>query len=125
MFSSPGSAISHVSFCDNGESGDVHSGVGENECPDGTSLIAKFNWVLNSFVFEKGFDESAITISNVDLGEEGEGPSGVVQFTIGGEAELHYSAEAIAKLGQYLDVVRQASRVVVTRQEGTAGTEAL
>ncbi len=123
MFSSPGSAISHVSFCDNGESGDVHSGVGENDCPDGTSLIAKFNWVLNSFVFEKGFDESAITISNVDVGEEGEGPSGVVQFTIGGEAELHYSAEAIAKLGKHLDVIRQASRVVVTRQEGTAGTE--
>ncbi len=122
-FSSPGSAISHVSFCDNGESGDVHSGVGENDCPDGTSLIAKFNWVINSFVFEKGFDESAITISNVDVGEEGEGPSGLVQFTIGGEAELHYSAEAIAKLGKHLDVIRQASRVVVTRQEGTAGTE--
>ena len=48
---------------------------GANECDPPNQLLAKWEWDDGQFVFEKG-DQDAVTITNVELDEEGE-PVGV------------------------------------------------
>lgn len=41
-----------------------------------------------------------------------------LHLTLGNDARLQYSAEAIAKLGMRLDVIRSRTRVVVEQKSG-------
>jgi hypothetical protein len=48
--------------------------------------------------------------------------SGSIAFGIGGSAHIHYSGEAIAKLGKLLPSVQAASKVVIASQKEGVGT---